>query len=207
MHAVANKTKNSNVSFASNSVYQKQRVNNSAFQFNDNRPEAIIQRKLQAMANQSAPIMQLKVLQKKTNDDLLQKKSSIQLNQKVLQPKYKLKSYLAWNNWKVGRSQNAGIINQGFYQKDNDYVEVHYHVNGKTLQKNEFISFTATFMEYDQRFKNALPARYHYNIGEDGSGQWDKTPLGEWRDKAEKNATNTLNNFIEDEGDYEIISK
>ena len=137
----------------------------------------------------------------------MQEKSSIQLNNNVLQPKYKLKSYLAWNNWKVGRSQNAGIINQGFYQKDNDYVEVHYHVNDKSPMKNEFKSFTATFMEYDKRFKSAPPARYHYNIDESGNGKWDKIPFGEWRDKAEKNAKNTLNNFIEDEGDYEIISK
>jgi hypothetical protein len=58
--------KNKSLSVA-NAVSQKQSGGESEFQFVDNRPEAIAQRKLQEMASNSPQVLQLKAFQKTAN--------------------------------------------------------------------------------------------------------------------------------------------
>jgi hypothetical protein len=63
MNKHADKTQKNNSQSVSNETYQKQSNSESTFQFVDNRPEAVVQRKLQEMADNSTQVRQLKTIQ------------------------------------------------------------------------------------------------------------------------------------------------
>jgi hypothetical protein len=63
MNTHADKKKEHKSQSVSNETYQKQSNSESTFQFVDNRPEAVVQRKLQEMADNSTQVRQLKTIQ------------------------------------------------------------------------------------------------------------------------------------------------
>lgn len=77
MHTHADKTHENKNQSVSNGESQTQIGGEATFEFEDNRPEAIAQRKLQEIANNSPQVSQLKALQNMANN--IQSKQSIQL--------------------------------------------------------------------------------------------------------------------------------
>jgi hypothetical protein len=67
MNTHADKTQENKIQSVANTVAQKQSGGESTFQFVDNRPEAVAQRKLQEMANNNPRAMQLKAFQDMAN--------------------------------------------------------------------------------------------------------------------------------------------
>jgi len=73
-------------------IFQKKSARASTFQFVDNRPEALAQRKIQELANNSPSVKQLKVFQAKTDNysiqqqQALQKKATYKIPNNDLQP-------------------------------------------------------------------------------------------------------------------------
>jgi hypothetical protein len=67
MYAQVEKPKENKSQSLTNTVAQKQSGSEYTFQFVDNRPEAVVQRKLQEMVNNSNPVEQLQPIQKKEN--------------------------------------------------------------------------------------------------------------------------------------------
>jgi hypothetical protein len=108
MNTYTDKTQESKRQSVANSVSQKQSSSKSTFQFADNRPEAIAQRKLQEMANNSPKATQLKTLQQKP----IQKKE---------------------NNTGLPDNLKSGIENLSSYSMDD--VKVHYN-SDKPAQLN-----------------------------------------------------------------------
>ena len=68
MNTHADKTQDNKSQSVANAISQKQSSGESTFQFVDNQPEAIAQRKLQEMANNSLRVMQLKAFQDMANN-------------------------------------------------------------------------------------------------------------------------------------------
>jgi len=68
MHTHAGKTQKNKSQSVANEVAQKQGGNKPTFQFVDNRPEAIAQRKLQDLMNNSPQVKQLKAFQEMANN-------------------------------------------------------------------------------------------------------------------------------------------
>ena len=68
MRTYADKTQENNSQSVENGEFQMQSSGESIFQFVDDRPEAIAQRKLQEMANNSSKVSQLRALQDMTNN-------------------------------------------------------------------------------------------------------------------------------------------
>lgn len=68
MSTYADKTQENNSQSVANGEYQMRSSGESIFQFVDDRPEAIAQRKLQEMANNSSKVSQLRALQDMTNN-------------------------------------------------------------------------------------------------------------------------------------------
>jgi hypothetical protein len=64
MNTHTNKTQETKSRSVANEVFQKQRGSERTYQFVDRRPEAIVQRNLQAMANDSSRIKQLSAIQR-----------------------------------------------------------------------------------------------------------------------------------------------
>jgi hypothetical protein len=68
MNTHADQTQENKSQSVANEISQKQSGGESTFQFVDNRPEAVAQRKLQAMANNSPRAMQFKAIQEMANN-------------------------------------------------------------------------------------------------------------------------------------------
>ena len=68
MNTHADKSQENKSQSVANAVSQKSSSGESTFQFLDNRPEAVAQRKLQEMANNSIQAMQLKAFQEMVNN-------------------------------------------------------------------------------------------------------------------------------------------
>ncbi|AVI51740.1 hypothetical protein C5O00_11415 [Pukyongia salina] len=142
--------------------------------------------------------VQLKRLQQLSTSKKLSIKESVG-NTGIFQLQYNLKSGMAWERFNVGRAQNAGINNEAFYEDARDNVQVHFHVNGKVPQQNEFESFTATFIAEDKRFRGSS-IKYHYEKDADGEWKWDHEPPAAWKDKAEEEAKDRFERFLNYEG-------
>lgn len=69
MNTHADKTQENKRQSVSAAGSQMQSSGESTFQFVDNRPEAVAQRKLQELANNSPSAMQLKAIQKMANSN------------------------------------------------------------------------------------------------------------------------------------------
>lgn len=78
----ADKTKENKSQSGAKAVSQKQSNAVSTFQFVDNRPEAVAQRKLQEMANNSQQVKQFKAFQEMTNQNEREKASSTMILQR-----------------------------------------------------------------------------------------------------------------------------
>ena len=76
MNTHTDKTQESKSQSMANQVSQKERGVEFTFQFVDNRPEAIVQRKLQEMADNSPRMMQLKAFQEMANNSLQAKQAA-----------------------------------------------------------------------------------------------------------------------------------
>jgi hypothetical protein len=70
MNTHADKTQENKSQSVSNDESQMQRGGESTFQFIDNRPEAVAQRKLQEMANNSTQVKQLRAIQDMANNSV-----------------------------------------------------------------------------------------------------------------------------------------
>lgn len=108
MHTHADKTQENKSQSVANAVSQKKSVGESTFQFVDNRPEAIAQRKLQEMANNSPQVKQAAQLQAMAD------------NYSIQHPMQKKE-----NNTGLPDNLKSGIENLSGYSMDD--VKVHYN--------------------------------------------------------------------------------
>jgi uncharacterized protein with FMN-binding domain len=76
MHTHAEKTQENKSQSVADAVSKKQNGSESIFQFADNRPEAVAQRKLQEMVDNSPRAMQLKTFQDMANNSVQSKRSA-----------------------------------------------------------------------------------------------------------------------------------
>lgn len=115
MNMHAGKTQENKSQSVANAVFQKQSSGKSKFQFVDNRPEAIAQRKLQKMANNSPQINQLRAssLAIVNNDDSIRQglpinenENNIGSSEKVQQQELPVQRMIAINNPNVVYSQD-----------------------------------------------------------------------------------------------------
>jgi hypothetical protein len=91
MNKQADKSQDKKSKAAPNSVPDKKNTSESAFQFEDNRPEAIAQRKMQEMANNSPRAKKIAQLQAMTNthsDSAIQKQGMEEEEEELLQGKF-----------------------------------------------------------------------------------------------------------------------
>jgi len=109
MNTYANNTQENKSQLISNAVSQKKSKNQSTFQLGDNRPEAIAQRKLQEMANNSP--------QAKQAAQLHAMAKNISLQEQLIQKKK--------NNTGLPDNLKSGIENLSGYSMDD--VKVHYN--------------------------------------------------------------------------------
>jgi hypothetical protein len=158
MNTHADKTQEKKSQSVVNAVSQKQSGAESTFQFVDNRPEAVAQRKLQEMANNSTQVKQLKALQEMANN-------SPQVQQKPqMQFKADTKSSSSRNNEKVvQRVLNGSDLTReqigtkakeyGLHQwNDGEFIasekspettyEIHVHNYGVESEDDDNISIT-----------------------------------------------------------------
>lgn len=92
MNTHADKTQRNKSQSVANEISQKQSgCGESTFQFADNRTEAVEQRKLQVMANNSSQAQQLGVFQKMENDSLLEKETTYEIIKPILNETKQLK--------------------------------------------------------------------------------------------------------------------
>ena len=89
MDTYASKSRENKSLYLARDVSQKQNDRESAFQLKDNRPEVLVQRKLQEMANNSHQTHQIARLQAMTNQhvSLVQKKADLD-GQQISQGKF-----------------------------------------------------------------------------------------------------------------------
>ncbi|MCX2493009.1 hypothetical protein OQX63_05970 [Pedobacter sp. PF22-3] len=83
MDTHADKTQENKSQSVASTIAQKQKNVESTFQFVDNRPEAIAQKKLQEMANNHPRVMQLRTIQKMANNNKTQVKQFVDVIQRV----------------------------------------------------------------------------------------------------------------------------
>lgn len=84
MNTHAEKTQENKSQAVANGFSQKQSSSESTFQFVDNRPEAIAQRKLQEMANNNPQLKQLKAIQEMANNSNALQRKVVQFNKKKI---------------------------------------------------------------------------------------------------------------------------
>jgi hypothetical protein len=139
MNTHAEKTqenKNQTVSVADS---QKQSEGSSTFQFVDNRPEAIAQRKLQEMANNSLQVKQAAQLQVMANNYSAQQQNPIQKKE---------------NNTGLPDNLKSGIENLSGYSMDD--VKVHYN-SDKPAQLNAHAYAQGTDIHLGSNQEKHLP--------------------------------------------------
>lgn len=126
MNTHADKTQENKSQSVANAVSQKQGGGESTFQFVDNRPEAIAQRKLQEMAKNSPQVKQLRTFQAMANNSR-QAKKAVQLqtmaDNSVMQQPYPIQK--KENNTGLPDNLKSGIENLSGYSMDD--VKVHYN--------------------------------------------------------------------------------
>ena len=109
---------------------------------------------------EEADVMGAKALQMKS-----QSNSETQVVQRYRTPAL---SRLADNS--VGRSLNAGIVDNEITLGNGTRVTEHYHCNGWSEPGRSFTSFTGTFLIAGNE------NRYHYNIVDGGAAGWTANP-------------------------------
>ncbi|MCI4671743.1 MAG: DUF4157 domain-containing protein [Bacteroidia bacterium] len=126
MNTYADKSQEKKSQSVANTVSQKKSSGDSTLQFVDNRPEAIAQRKLQEMTNNSSRVSQLRAFQE-IADNSPQVKQAAQLQEmadnysaKLHQPTQKKE-----NNTGLPDNLKTGIENLSGYSMDD--VKVHYN--------------------------------------------------------------------------------
>lgn len=108
MNTHADKMQENKSQSVANEVSQKQSGSESTFQFVDNRPEAVAQRKLQEMANNSLQVHQVAQLQAMADNNFVQRQHPIQKKE---------------NNTGLPDNLKSGIENLSGYSMD--HVRVH----------------------------------------------------------------------------------
>ncbi|MCT4636075.1 MAG: DUF4157 domain-containing protein [Bacteroidales bacterium] len=116
----ADKTQETPKKSVTNEVSQRHNRVNSTFQFVDNRPEAIAQRKLQEIANNSPQIKQIAQLQVTANNYSAKQNNPVQQKKS---PELNLRK----NNTGLPDNLKTGIENLSGYSMDD--VKVHYNSN------------------------------------------------------------------------------
>ena len=133
MNTYADKTQENKSQSTANEFAQDQSGGKFTFQFIDNRPEAIAQRKLQEMANNNQRAMQFRAIREMAINSLqaeqaAQLRSLINNSTQEQQPIQKIK-----NNTGLPDNLKSGIENLSDYSMDD--VKVHYD-SGKPVQLN-----------------------------------------------------------------------
>jgi hypothetical protein len=125
MNTNADKTQKNKSQSVANAVSHKQGSNKSTFQFVDNRPEALAQRKLQEIAHNSPQAMQMSIYQEMANNST-QSKQDAQLKALVDNHSSQQKPIQKKEN-KTGLPDNlkTGIENLSGYSMDD--VKVHHN--------------------------------------------------------------------------------
>jgi hypothetical protein len=166
MNTHADKTQENKSQSITSDTSQKQGSDKATFQFVDNRPEVVAQRKLQEMANNSQQVSQLKVFQDMANNSP-QAKQTNQLQAIVQRKLYKdggknavavpgsAKRIAIWVTTKSsiqpgGKNHLPNIQNRGFlgFKKGKDE-----HAGGKPFEGNmrdgHKLPLSATYQEWD----------------------------------------------------------
>ncbi len=110
MNTHADKTQKNTIPSVANAFSEKRSGREPTFQFVDNRPEALSQRKLQEIANNSSQAKQTAQLQAMADDHSARKRHLIKKNE---------------NNTGLPDSLKSGIENLSGYSMDD--VKVHYN--------------------------------------------------------------------------------
>jgi len=132
MHAHANKTQENKSQSVSVASIQMHNGSESAFQFVDNRPEAIAQRKLQEMANNSPRTMQLRAYREMVNKSPQTKHTSqLQTMADNQSAQHKQPIQKKENNTGLPDNLKTGIENLSGYSMDD--VKVHYNSDKPAL--------------------------------------------------------------------------
>ncbi len=136
MNTHANKTQETKSQSVANVIAQKSSSSESTFQFEDNRPEAIMQRKLIELAKNSPRAMQLKAIQEMANNSPeAQKAAQLRAilnnhatqNKQPTPPKTSPEPTKKENNTGLPDDLKSGIENLSGYTMDD--VKVHYNSN------------------------------------------------------------------------------
>jgi len=112
MNTHTDKTQDNKSKSVANEISKRQSGGESIFQFVDNRPEAIAQRKLQEMANNSPQVKRAAQLQAMANNDSAQQQQPIQKKE---------------NNTELPNNSKSGIENFSGYSMD--YVKGNVQIN------------------------------------------------------------------------------
>ncbi|SER56985.1 hypothetical protein SAMN05421690_10391 [Nitrosomonas sp. Nm51] len=126
MNTSADKTQENNSKSVSGASSQMQISGKSTFQFVDNRPEAIAQRKIQEMANNSSQASRLRAFQEMANNSP-QAKQAAQLQAMADNYSAQKQSIInkQENNTGLPNNLKSGIENLSGYSMDD--VKVHYN--------------------------------------------------------------------------------
>ncbi|WP_108113409.1 hypothetical protein [Kordia periserrulae] len=107
------------------------------------------------------------ILQRKAISSI-QKSNSVQRIATGVIQLFSTPSLLRFSDLKIGRSKNAGIVDEHVKLATGLEFTQHFHCNGWDEQQKTFTSFTGTF--------NVGGTKYHYTIPDGGSGAWTADP-------------------------------
>lgn len=112
--------------------------------------------------NRSSSVIQQKVTSLMENSNPIQRKDTtvIQL--------FGTPSVIRFGELKIGRSQNAGIVDEAVELGTGLKFTQHFHCNGWNEQAKTFASFTGTF--------DVGGVKYHYTIIDGGASAWTANP-------------------------------
>ncbi len=125
MNTHADKTQKNKYQSVANAVSKKQSSGESTFQFVDNRPEAITQRKLQEIANNSSQVRQLRAFQEMANNSPQGKQATQLQTMAVSHSPQQQPIQKKENNTGLPDNLKSGIENFSGYSMDD--VRVHYN--------------------------------------------------------------------------------
>lgn len=108
MHTPSDKSQQPQSQSIANELSEKKSSGGTANQFADNRPEAVAQRKLQEMANNSAQVRQLKGYQEMADNSSLTN-NIVQLSGSHGKTKYFKISTVYITNWKTQAERSVGV--------------------------------------------------------------------------------------------------
>lgn len=147
MHTHADKTNENKKQSVSNGDSQMQSGGQATFEFEDNRPEAVAQRKLQEIANNSPQVSQLKAFQNMANN--IQSKQSIQLFSTPIIQRVEADETGAYIGYTIGGDTPTFYFENGHFTQEHpkpdnigwhpNKSDRHFIKNIKEESRNEYV--------------------------------------------------------------------